>query len=269
MDACERAGIVRFRHTQPRALMKTHYAQPSSHPDLNAIRSGSRSFQLSAFTLIELLVVIAIIAILASLLLPSLALAKTKANTARCLSNLRQVGITLNLYSGDNAEKFPFSGRAWPQMPFVDLLKLFDPYLSTNSYGFYKCPADKGKAWNVEWTQKNGSSYGLRTNDLLFPNSYYYYHQFYNDDSQNPKLTTRLTTEVQFPSRKAVISCFAEPENGNLGDRNIAHGKGGLPLLFVDTHAEFSKYNKLNKSAPYGDYNLDWTVGGLKGADLQ
>ena len=222
-----------------------------------------------AFTLIELLVVIAIIAILASLLLPSLALAKTKANTARCLSNLRQIGFTVTMYADDNHEQFPFSGRGWPQLPFVDLLKLFNPYLSTNSYQFYKCPADKGKAWNVEWTMKNGSSYSLRTNDLLFPCSYYYYHQFYNDDTQSPKLTVRKTTEVISPSKKAIIPCFAEPEHGNLGDKNIAHGKGGLPLLFVDGHTEFVKYNKLNKTVPYGEYNMDWTVNGLKGTDLQ
>ncbi len=222
-----------------------------------------------AFTLIELLVVIAIIAILASMLLPALARAKTKANTARCLSNLRQIGLTLMMYTNDNNEKFPYSGRDWPQMPFIDLLKLFNPYLSTNSYGFYKCPGDKGKAWNIEWTIKNGSSSGIRTNDLLFPNSYYYYHQFYHDDTQSPKLTVRSTAEVVSPSKKAVISCFAEPENGNLGDRNLAHGKDGLPLLFVDGHCEFAKYKKLNKTLPYGEYNLDWTVNGLKGTDLQ
>src|SRR4051794_576333 len=63
--------------------------------------------QVHGFTLIELLVVIAIIAILASLLLPAIAKAKSQAQGAICLSNLRQLQLCWQLYADEHNDVMP------------------------------------------------------------------------------------------------------------------------------------------------------------------
>lgn len=133
----------------------------------------------SGFTLIELLASIGIIAVLSALLVPTVAKIRSSADSTKCSSNLRQLGIAINLYATDNDDRLPGPigsgvGRTLINNQASQLIYQLQPYLelpAPTSTAIYpkilQCPALRG---SVLGTQKNWydvTAYvGYSNNDL-------------------------------------------------------------------------------------------------------
>ena len=121
--------------------------------DLGTIcEQDAQGFQ--AFTLVELLVVIAVISILAALLVPVANRGKESARSARCLSNLHQIGIGLQLYVADNGNRLPtlvdWSSSSGTNAQLINRV-LLDHIGSSNVFW---CPSDRQGVF-----EQTGSSY--------------------------------------------------------------------------------------------------------------
>src|SRR6266511_5057775 len=97
------------RMVAPATQQTTNSGGQPTIPSFTAggFQGGQPMYRQKGFTLIELLVVIAVIAILAALLFPVFAQAREKARQAACFSNLKQIGLALNLYLQDYDEHLP------------------------------------------------------------------------------------------------------------------------------------------------------------------
>jgi len=242
-----------------------------------------------AFTLIELLVVVAIIAILAAILFPVFAQARDKARQASCLSNAKQLGLAINMYTQDYDETFFFqnswdevvdvgagfwgpSYRTYIRWPMAHL-----PYVKNQAV--FTCPSDKirqGRSFNagpcnggcVPWPIGYGANLMIMVRDA----------------GSNPSPVTMAT--IQRPADKIAIAeastpygcCedwnseyhkaanFATGDNGwttnaqwrtlvgsgqatDAQMATVARHQSGNIAVYCDGHAKWNRWNSLGHSA--------------------
>ncbi len=113
------------------------------------------------FTIIELLVVIAVIAIIAGLLFPLLGKMKEKGRKASCIGQLRQLGVAVNVYAGNNEDRLPVCIRIGdgPDDPYS-----ISNVLDVSSKQIFHCPADNYDKFDGKtYFNRYGTSYEWNT----------------------------------------------------------------------------------------------------------
>ncbi|MBQ7258258.1 MAG: prepilin-type N-terminal cleavage/methylation domain-containing protein [Abditibacteriota bacterium] len=227
------------------------------------------------FTLIELLVVIAIIAILAAILFPVFAQARDKARQASCLSNLKQLGTAIQLYTDDYDETYPYNYKEWARAEFPSDYPCWKmhkwmygagendahatwedcifPYVK--NIGLYKCP-----------NNKNSGGYGMN----------YWFGSNSNGGATNTKVT--VMSQIKNVSETVLFGetliWSGNVYNPSFGDgtgvrhstdlcrlffgENIVYGHlGGFNFTYADGHAKYSKKGQ----GPSADYANADTLG--------
>ncbi len=230
----------------------------------NALKKYGMNLRISvwerAFTLAELLVVITIIAILAALLLPSLASAKERAKATMCLNNLKQIGVALRVYVDDNGDRVPsaqsFGVAAGDTIGAAQAFNITEEYggvISLFSMGndmALWCPSD------LKQTPTNYAR--IATNSFV---SYDYRFVVWNDSVVYPGLKllnfARPTSQViyheaydfHYAKLYPVMYPLVEPTEN---------------ALYADCHARLWKV-KFQQYGPGSLYDPNWFTYGLNG----
>jgi prepilin-type N-terminal cleavage/methylation domain-containing protein/prepilin-type processing-associated H-X9-DG protein len=207
------------------------------------------------FTLIELLVVISIIGILASLLLPSLSQARLKAQSAICLSNLKNIMPAVVMYSDSNQAYLPWSQRNagnvdphvwWRRQTLTYMSDIGEPsttnwsqlYRIELGQGVFVCPLDKGGrtdfaaggyGWNLKYVGWGmTSSWAAGAPKKMYDSEIPSETILAGDGSDNTSLATWEKLMLLAPSAKGL--------NG-IGDRHFF----GMNRLWLDGHVNIGK----------------------------
>ena len=243
--------------------------KPTPHVEHPGRRDG--------FTLIELLVVIAIIAILASMLLPALSMAKESGRAAKCKSNLRQITLGMLMYPDENEDYFPWAGGVDRNQP-PDWVWGGQDAADTNNQNYWKRPprtyghhAEAGSVFPYVAGQAI-----IRPTTGTSPDAYSNSFGIYQCPSTgiqgralrvNYSMNGRVdgaeaddfppkglkTSQVFNPAGKFLVmqenpksmhNASVSP-GGSVDDFDLRLHKGGLNNGFMDGHVEFMKERKL------------------------
>ncbi len=182
---------------------------------MSSIENRLRNNNASGFTLIELLLVIAIVALLASLLYPSLEKARVQSQSVVCANNLSQIGVAVLLKLQDNNNRFPMiendpdNPTYAPEDQAVSLAEALKPY-GVAEKGL-RCPADVRKD---NYYGKRGSSY--------------WWWPFLDDEVQiSPKIYTQQGT-LEAPV--TLVPICSDYESVHRGKKNVLYGDGHVKM---------------------------------------
>ena len=210
--------------------------------------------RLLMFTLIELLVVIAIIAILAAMLLPALSKAREKARAISCTSNMKQLGLAINMYTGDNADYVPaaLGNHGNPRGSWQQVI-----YENVGDMKAFKCPSNSNAGTLT-------SSSGFEDQSMSCKNFPVSYHCHSGGGSaggfstaSGAKLPMGWANSVTVGEIKAPSSLILIAENNDRRDpylwsgvgtseHNVhwalqSHGGGRTNFTFADGHVQALK----------------------------
>jgi len=218
--------------------------------------------RIKRFTLIELLVVIAIIAVLASMLLPALGKARQKAQQVTCSSNLKQVGMAVQMYIDEHDDWFP--GMMQASGSFISDLS---PYLRSktptgSSFIYAKAPSDVHVYWCPSYNPADASYVSGST-------TYWYYHScrainFYMRTTHasvqggGNELYTRLT-HIKKPGQKMYFvdswgttsfsaNTYPFKTTASVTSRLDGRHSGMANALWADFHVEAKKSEEFSKN---------------------